>query len=490
MFDGVQPLAAGVLCTYLLLVAGLGVLAGRRGRGDVDDFVAGERAFGPLVMYFVMGATMFSAYALLGTPQRVAAKGSDVFYILAYGAVGLVPLFFVGAKVRRLGAQHGFVTQAEMAAARFDSRAVAWLMSLGTLAAFWPYFVIQLKAAATVVSWATGWASPAWGATIVGGVVCFYVVRGGVRGVGWTNVVQGIGMLVVVWAIGLWVPQVLYGGVAPMFDRVIEQKSAWLTLPGPGPTSPWAYSSEILVSALGFSVWPHVFMKCFTARNARLVQWSVVAYPSFLFFMLPLIFLGYVVTLEGGPANQDALLWLVDLPAIAPVAPWVGAALAFAVLAASMSTLDALLHAGGAVLVRDLWIGAMGRRLDEAQQTRAMRLAIVALAASTVVTVALGVELSLVDLLLLGYDFIVQFVPVLFVGLFWRRANRVGAVAGLGVGLAGVLGLHGIGMVTDVTWPLRPGALALVPNALVFVLASRLGRPDDPRTLARFFASR
>ncbi len=62
---------------------------------------AGERSFGPVLMYFVMGAMIFSAYALLGTPQRVVAKGPDAFYMLAYGAAAFVPVFYLGARVRR-----------------------------------------------------------------------------------------------------------------------------------------------------------------------------------------------------------------------------------------------------------------------------------------------------------------------------------------------------------------------------------------------------
>ncbi|MGB1700001.1 MAG: hypothetical protein ACPHRO_08620, partial [Nannocystaceae bacterium] len=73
----IEPVAATVVFGYLGVALVLGVLAGRRGGGGVTDFVAGDRAFGPVLMYFVMGATVFSAYALLGTPQRVVAKGSD-----------------------------------------------------------------------------------------------------------------------------------------------------------------------------------------------------------------------------------------------------------------------------------------------------------------------------------------------------------------------------------------------------------------------------
>ncbi|NJK31585.1 MAG: hypothetical protein HC927_03735 [Deltaproteobacteria bacterium] len=76
-----HPLAAGIVFGYLAIALVVGVLAGRQGKGDTSDFVAGERSFGPLVMYFVIGATIFSAYALLGTPQRVVAKGSDAFYV-------------------------------------------------------------------------------------------------------------------------------------------------------------------------------------------------------------------------------------------------------------------------------------------------------------------------------------------------------------------------------------------------------------------------
>ncbi|MGB1015879.1 MAG: sodium:solute symporter family protein, partial [Nannocystaceae bacterium] len=96
-------MTALILFGYLVLALALGIVAGRRGSGNTSDFVAGERAFGPFLMYFVMGAMVFSAYALLGTPQRIISRGSDAFYMLAYGAVGLVPLYFFGGRVRRIG---------------------------------------------------------------------------------------------------------------------------------------------------------------------------------------------------------------------------------------------------------------------------------------------------------------------------------------------------------------------------------------------------
>lgn len=171
---------------YLAASLTLGLVAGRRGSGGSDDFVTGERSFGPVLMYFVMGAMIFSAYALLGTPQRVISKGSDAFYMLAYGAASFVPVFYFGARVRRLGARLGLVTQAELIGARYASRRVTTMMGVASLVAFLPYLAIQFKGAGIVMHHALG-LSPLLGAALVYSVVTIYVMFGGMRGVGWTS---------------------------------------------------------------------------------------------------------------------------------------------------------------------------------------------------------------------------------------------------------------------------------------------------------------
>jgi SSS family solute:Na+ symporter len=510
-----QPIAAAIVFAYLVATLVIGVLAGRKGRGGTDDFVAGERAFGPLVMYFVVGATIFSAYALLGTPQRVVAKGSDAFYVLAYGAVGLVPLFFYGARVRRIGAREGFVTQAEMFAARFESPTVSVLMGTATVLAFVPYLVIQLRGAGVVMHAVTGWSEPV-GAGVVYAVVLIYVLAGGVRGVGWTNVLQGAVMLVIVWVIGLWLPSVLFGSVGAMFDRVVAEHPEYLTLPGPAAQTPVSrYSSEVLVSILGFAMWPHMFMKCFTARSARLVQLSVVFYPTFLFFIVPLLLLGYVAVVAGGPTDDSVLLWLVELVDGHAAQPWVFAFLAFAVLAASMSTGDALLHAGGAIAIRDVLLPLehrpLGRALirslrragvasstsaslrgDDRGQTQAMRVMVVLLALLSWAVLGSAGGTSVVDLLLLAYAMPLQFLPVVMGGLYWRRANGVGACAGLLTGLGTCVAMFVLqkaapGIAAAINpLELELGVIGLVPNVLAMVIFSLAGPRPREALLRRF----
>ncbi|MCA9688845.1 MAG: sodium:solute symporter family protein [Nannocystaceae bacterium] len=486
-------LPAVVVFGYLLVALGVGVLAGRRGDGGTGDFVAGERSFGPLVMYFVMGATVFSAFALLGTPQRVVSRGSDAFYVLAYGAVGFVPMFFFGGKVRRIGAREGYVTQAELVGSRYQSRRVTALMGAAAVVAFLPYLVIQLKGAGIVMHAAFGW-EPLYGAALVYAVVAAYTVIGGMRGVGWTNVIQGVVMIVVVWALGLWIPRALFGGVSEMFDRVIAEHPEHLVLPGPSsrPTSALAYSSEIIVSALGFTMWPQVFMRCFTARSARLVQFSVVVYPTFLFFIVPLVLLGYAaLLLPGAPQDETVLIWLVGHPALGGGAA-VMAFVCFAVLAASMSTGDALLHGGGSIFVRDVLVGGLGLPLSERGQTRAMRLSILVMGVVSLGLYALSDGISIVDLLLLAYALPIQFLPLVLLGLYWPRANRAAAEAGLGAGLVVVLALFAVHELAPAWYAvinpqdLEIGVPGVLVNLVVMITLSLTTAPMAKSHLRRF----
>jgi SSS family solute:Na+ symporter len=484
--------ASALVFGYLALALVLGVWAGRRGSGGSDDFITGERSFGPVLMYFVMGAMVFSAYALLGTPQRVMAKGSDAFYALAYGAVAFVPIFFFGAKVWRIGAREGLVTQAEFLGARFASRRLTLIMGLASLLAFVPYIVIQFKGAGVVMQQVLGW-HPLVGAAVVYAVVTLYVVFGGMRGVGWTNVLQGVVMLAVVWWLGLAIPNQLFGGVGPMFDRVIAEYPAYLTLPGPAPgTSEFQWSAEVLLSILGFTMWPQVFMKCFTARSARLVQHSAVVYPTFLLFLVPLFFLGYAaLLLPGAPRDERVLLWLVGHPLLQGGETML-ACFSLAVLAASMSTGDALLHGGSSIFVRDVLIRGSGVQLGERGQTWALRAGVLALGVLGLGMTSLAASWSLVDLLLLAYAVPVQFLPVTLLGLYWRRANGLAAEAGLCAGLVCVIALFAASKLAPALYTslnpldLQVGVIGLGVNAVVMVALSLLTPPMAKSHLQRF----
>jgi len=470
-----SPIVLGVSLLYLAVCLTLGVLPGRKASGTAEGYVAGDRTLGLVLMYFITGATIFSAFAFLGAPGWAYSKGAASFYILAYGALGFVPFYFLGPRAARVGREYGFVTQAEMVEARFRLPAIAGLMALISIVAFIPYLALQMKGAGYILAAVTNGAIPEWaGAAFVYGVVLVYVLRSGVLGVGWTNTFQGVFMMLLAWGLGLYLPFKLYGGVRPMFERIATERPELLLAPGltsSGGAWSWGeYSSAVLVSIIGFSVWPHLFMKAFTARDETTIRRTVVLYPTFQVFLVPLFLIGYAgVFFSSAPDRADQILphmlMNMEIPAILVGLFCAGA------LAASMSSGDAMAHAAASIAVRDGLVTALGRSLGPLAERRAIRYAVV-LVLLVAYAVAIFYRGSLVQLLLSSYGAVVQFAPGVAATLYWRRARGPAVLAGM---LAGAAVTTAFVLFPGARpMPLHAGIYGLVINAVVLAIVSLL----------------
>ena len=474
-----------IVGVYLLVTLAIGLLAGRRTTDTVTGYVAADRQFGLLAMYFVVGGTVFSAFAFLGGPGWTYSRGAAAFYILAYGVLGIAPWYFLGPKAGSLGRRFGYVTQAQLVSGRFPSRALSVLLAVLSIAAFVPYLMLQMSGAGIVFSTITEGHVSFWlGAALAYGVVVLYVLYGGASAVGWTNVFEGLIMLVVAWGVGLYLPISLYGGVSEMFDRIAQVRPELLTMPGLGSDGrPWswgAYSSAVLSSAIGFTMWPHLFMKSFTARSDAVFRRTVVLFPTFQLFLIPLLLVGFAgVLFPASPATPDAILPHMILETGLP-AVVVGLFCAGA-LAASMSTGDALLHGAASIAIEDGIHPFV--RLGERRRRFLMQLLVLGIG-GLAYYLAIIQRQSLVWLLLTAYGIIDQLAPPVYAALYWRRATLPGVLAGL---LAGC--------VTTVFYFMNPGLrpfevhegiLGLVVNVIVLVVVSLFTRPQDPEHVREF----
>jgi solute:Na+ symporter, SSS family len=474
---------------YLLLTLAIGLLSGRRATGGVTGYVAADRQFGVLPMYFIVGGTIFSAFAFLGGPGWAYSRGAAVFYILSYGVIGIAPWYFVAPKAARLGRRFDLVTQAQLVTTRFPSRALSSLMALIAVAAFVPYVMLQMSGAGIVFTALTEGHVPFWlGAAIAYGVVILYVLIGGATAVGWTNVFEGIVMMVVAWGLGIYLPYALYGGIGPMFEQIEVARPELLALPGlAGDGSPWswgAYSSAVLSSAIGFAMWPHLFMKAFTARSDAVLRRTVVLFPTFQLFLIPLILVGFAgVLFATAPATPDMILPHMILETGLPVLV-VGLFCAGA-LAASMSTGDALLHGAASIAIEDGIHPFV--KLTE-RQRRVMMQVLVLAVGGVAYFLAIVQERSLVWLLLSAYGLVDQLAPPVYAALYWRRATTRGALAGLVAGSATTLFFF-------LNPELRPyeiheGILGLMVNVPVLIGVSLMTRAQEAEQSGAFVDAR
>ena len=261
-----------------------------------------------------------------------------------------------------------------------------------------------------------------------------------------------------------------------MFDRLIEARPELLTAPGLDPTGqPWswgAYSSAVLSSAIGFIMWPHLFMKSFTSRDDETLRRTVVLFPTFQLFLIPLFLVGFAGVLFGtAPETPDSIMPHIVLSTGLP-ALVVGLFCAGG-LAASMSTGDGLLHGAASIAVEDGLLPFV--KLNDAQRRFLMRALVVGVG-TLAYYLAIVQKQSLVGLLLMGYGLIDQLAPPVYAALFWRRATTPGVLAGLGAGIA-------TNVFFLVQADLRPfdiheGILGMIVNAIVLVAVSLATRPQ------------
>lgn len=475
-------MTALVVCAlYLVVTLVTGLLPGLRVSHSVTGYVAADRSMNLLVLYFVLGASVFSSFAFLGGPGWAYSRGAAAFYILAYGTLGMVPLYFFGPRTRRLGGRFGFVTQAEMLAHRFDSRALSAVLALVTVVTLVPYLTLQMKGAGYILSTLSGGAiSAPVGAAVTYGVVVIYVLASGVLGVGWTNTFQGMFMMVVAWFLGLYLPWRLYGGVGAMFERLATERPELLTAPGLGGDgtawSWWAYSSAVLVSAVGFSMWPHFFMKSFAAKSDKVLRQTVVLYPTFQIFLVPILLIGFSAVLAY-PGISPADTVLPELLTRLELSPLLVGLVCAGALAASMSSGDAILHAAASVAVRD-GAAPFWPALRDDHRQRSMIRALVLVLATVAFYFAVASKISIVALLLGAYGGMAQIFPVVFAAFYWPRATGKGALAGLLAG--GVVNCFFLVWPAAKPWPMHEGVYGLVANVAVLVVVSLLTRPQDP----------
>ena len=467
---------------YLLVTLAMGLLPGLRISKSVAGYVAADRSMGFLVMYFVLGASIFSSFSFIGGPGWAYSRGAAAYYIVGYGVIGILPLYFFGPRARRLGKKLGFVTQAEILAHRYESKTISILLAVLSVIVFIPYLVLQMKGAGLIISTITeGRVSFEVGAAVTYGVVMIYVLTSGVLGVGWTNTFQGMFMMVVAWFLGLYLPYKLYGGIGEMFTQIAASDNGQMLI-APGLTrsgDPWSwagYSSAILISGIGFTMWPHLFMKSYAAKSDRAIRLTVVFYPTFQLFLVPILIIGFSGVIAFPGQKPDTIVpYLLSQVDLSPIL--VGLVCA-GTLAASMSSGDSILHSAASIGVRDGLSQIFPGRLDDRMERFWIRFLVVALSV-VAFYFAIQSDVSIVALLLGAYGGVAQIFPLMFGAFYWPRATGAGALAGLVAGIA----VNTFFLLSPDKAPivgLHEGIYGLLANVVVFVAVSLLTRPNSP----------
>ncbi|MGO1296521.1 MAG: sodium:solute symporter family protein [Vibrio sp.] len=462
----------GITVVYLIVILCVGLSAKRGQKSTLENYVAGGRSVGFIVLFFIFGAECFSASAFLGTPGWAYSKGMPVLYIVAYLTLGVVVWWLMGPKIANSGRKKGLLTQAEFFTARYPNKLLGVFIGIISLAAMIPYLTVQIAGAGMLFHSATGGAVPFWlGALIATTVVAIYVFVSGLSGIGWTNLLQGVMMVCIAWYLGLATPEHFFGGVGEMFAQIKEKAPEYLTMPGATGMGWGAYTTAILVSSLGIVMWPHIFMKFYTAESSKTLKRVFVFYPLYGLIMLPLIFIGFtgVLVFQGEPlAKADDVLLELVVNRVG-FSDWVIGIVLSGALAAAMSTASNLAHTSASIFSRDiLYPMPMFKNMNEKQMLLLTRLGVIVVSLLAY-ALAMAKIPTLAALLLAAYGIIVQLFPMLVGALWWKKATTPAAVTGLIIGSVLTLYFQLFGH-SPFDW--NGGFVGLIANSIVFIAAS------------------
>jgi SSS family solute:Na+ symporter len=472
-----------VLLVFLLLALFLGVWARRGHTMSLEQWTVGGRGFGTLFVFLLMAGEIYTTFTFLGASGWAYGRGAPAFYILCYGALAYILSYFLLPVVWRYGVEQRLHSQADFLARKYGSRALGVLVALVGVAAMIPYLVLQLKGLGIIVS-ETSYGRLTVEQAVWISVVALvaYVVISGVRGSAWTAVVKDIMILAVAVALGVYLPIHYYGGLGRMFTAIEHAKPGFLTLPARGMSASW-FVSTVVLSALGFYMWPHSFASTYTARSEDTFRRNAIAMPLYQLVMLFIFFVGFAAVLKvPGLQGADADLSLLRLSKLA-FGPWTLGLIGAAGLLTALVPGSMLLMTASTVLAKNVW-GALVPGTSETHVALLARWLVPVLALVAVLFTLHG-GTAIVPLLLLGYNFVTQLFPALVLSLPERRAvTAAGAIAGIVTGEAIVIFLQvsGVKLATLFpSWPsaitdLNIGIVALMANIVVLMAVSTATR--------------
>jgi solute:Na+ symporter, SSS family len=438
-----------------------------------SDYATAGRSFGPFYGTMAYINTFLPGTVFISFAGLAASAGLLGFYLVAYGLLGIGIMFAMAKPVHEWGKRFDLRTQSDLLGMRYNSNAVRIVSAVIGIVATIPWIVLGMQSLALVFEYLSfGAVTPVVAVIISVGVICFrqiWTVKYGMRGIMISDMVQGIFAYFIgtVVAVGLLV-WLLSNGHG--FGAVPE---GFYSLPGVGSELGPLYALAItLTGALGTWCWPDIFVRLFTAKSARTVQKTgMQAIPIMLVFGTAVSLVAFLASSVPGVAEAPDRVWFITASVGGILVVTIAS---IAVVAATMGNVGANLQAAGTQAVNDV-IGVVARKRILSATPGRIAVAVVTVVSAFGAFLTASTTSGLVNLALISYQGIVQIAPALLLGIFWKRGNATGAVAGMVSGFVIAAVLQAIYPVS-IPWlgGLTSGVAALVVNTAVYVACAYL----------------
>lgn len=453
---------------YFAAMIAIGIFAARR-TTDHEDYMLGGRNLPAWVAALSAGASDMSGWLIMGLPGAVYAAG----LIEGWIAIGLT----IGAYLNwrlvapRLRAYTQISNNSITIPSFFENRLrdktrILRIASSIIILVFFTLYISSGMVAGGKFFESSFDSSYLFGMGLVTVVTLTYTLFGGFLGASFTDVVQGL-MLVIAVVIVPVAAIIAVGGIGEATTLITSlHPDHFNFFGGDGLTSVTILSiASGLAWGLGYFGQPHIivrFMALRTPADAKTgrrigITWQIVSLAGAV--LAGLIGVAYVAKNNIDLTDPETVLLVMSQTLLHPLVA--GLVLA-AVLAAIMSTFSSQLIVCSSALVEDLY--KVVRKTPPSQKSlvilgRACVL-VVAIVAAILALVPNDTVLGLVSFAWAGFG--AAFGPIVLLSLYWRKLTNWGALAGMIAGSATVFIWKALGT----------GLYELLPAFLIGMIAA------------------
>ncbi len=473
-----DPILIVVIC-YLILLAGLALWSRSESNTLAGYYLAGKKL--PYwVVAFSTNATGESGWLLLGLTGMGYLVGAKAYWVVVGEVTGVaLSWIYVSQRLKRMSDATDSITVPDVLAARFkDSwhliRGIAVIIILSMVTV---YIAAQMIATGKAVSSFTDFAYDS-GIYVGAAIIIAYTFVGGYKAVSYTDVLQGVLMLLGLIIVPL-VAIYAGGGWGSISSNIMAQDPALLdffSFTNDGVAG-WIAVISFLGIGLPFLGVPQLlvrYMSCRDENELKKARWVSI---------LVMICFG-IGAVTAGIAGRALFPGLEDPETIFPVLstaffpPLITGVLLVIVLSAIMSTADSLLLLASSAVVRDTMQQILGSKKSDHQLAIYGKVATLLIGALGV-ALAFKMEQLVFWLVLFAWSGLgAAFGPVVLSLLYYKKTTGTGVAAGMSAGF--LTSVIWVSLLKQHSYDLYEAIPGFFVGALVTLLVSHLTYKSEP----------
>ncbi len=412
-------------------------------KGDlnhVHEWSLAGRKLGTTLVFFLIGADLYTAYSFVAIPSGVFAKGSLYFFAIPYVMLTFGVALVTMPKLWTLAKEKGYITASDFVKDRFGSSTLAIMIAITGIVAELPYIALQIVGMQSVLTVMFAGFANAQMVEEISLLIAFVVLAAftytsGLRGATLTAVFKDIIIWITVLVVIIAVP-ISIGGFSHVFNQV---KPNYVTL---SSSLVPAYATLILGSALALYLYPHAISGVLSSESAQKLRKSTALLPLYGVGLAILALMGVLVFavpnamnfLAGFPESSRGILVvpsliLYTLPGwfagIALLGIFVGGLVPAAIMAIAQANL----------LTRNI-IKEVRPNITNSSEIRITKISSTAFKFIALGFVFLVPATYAISLQLLGGILIAQILPAVLFGLYVKSLKKTPLIIGLLVGIS------------------------------------------------------